>query len=80
MGVVGAQGTGAVFESLPMQSDGFVEPAGCLVGAGEVVACDEGGGVMRAENAGAALEGLLVQGDGLVESAGRLVGAGERAT
>ena len=38
VGVVGAQDAGAVFEGLFVQGDGFVEPAGVLVGAGEVVA------------------------------------------
>ena len=36
--MVGAQDAGAVFEVLFVQGDGVVEPAGCLVGVGEVVA------------------------------------------
>ena len=35
---MGSQDVGAVFEVLLVQGDGFVEPAGCLVDAGEVVA------------------------------------------
>ena len=38
MGVVGAQGAGAVFEGLLEQGDGLLEPAGIPVGVGEVVA------------------------------------------
>ena len=34
--VVGAQDAAAAAENLLVQGDGFVEPAGCLVGAGEV--------------------------------------------
>ena len=36
--MVGSQDAGAVFEGLFVQGDGFVEPAGVLGGAGEVVA------------------------------------------
>ena len=68
---------GAVVECLPVQGDGFVEPARFPVGGGEVVACGEGVGVAGAQDAGAVFEGLLVQGDGLVEPARVLVGAGE---
>ena len=60
-----------------MQGDGFVESAGSLVGAGEVVARGQGIGVVGAQDTGAVFEVLLVQGDGFVESARVLVGAGE---
>ena len=46
MGVLGAQDAGAVVEVLFVQGDGLVEPAGVLVGAGEVVACGQGVGVV----------------------------------
>ena len=36
--MVGAQDAGEVFEVLPVQGDGVVEPARFPVGAGEVVA------------------------------------------
>ena len=36
--MVGAEDVGAVGEGLFVQGDGFVEPAGFPVGAGEVVA------------------------------------------
>ena len=36
--MVGAQDTGVVFECLPVQGDGFVEPARVAIGFGEVVA------------------------------------------
>ena len=36
--MVGSQDAGAVFEGLLVQGDGLVDPAGILVGAGEVVA------------------------------------------
>ena len=37
--MVGAQDVGAVLKVLLVQGDGLLEPAGCLVGAGEVVDC-----------------------------------------
>ena len=75
--MVGSQEAGAVFEGLLEEGDGLLEPAGCLVGAGEVAACDEGVGVVGSQEAGAVFEGLLIQGDGLIEPAGIPVGAGK---
>ena len=75
--MVGSQGAGTVLEGLLVQGDGLVEPAGRLVGAGEVVARGQGVGVVGPQDAGAVLKGLPVQGDGLIEPAGIPVGAGE---
>ena len=36
--MVGSQDAGAVLEGLFVQGDGLIEPAGILVGVGEVVA------------------------------------------
>ena len=36
--MVGAEDVGAVLEGLLVQGDGLIEPAGILVGTGEVVA------------------------------------------
>ena len=47
--MVGSQDASAVFEGLLVQGDGLVEPARCLVGAGEVVACGQGAGVIGAQ-------------------------------
>ena len=46
--MAGSQDVGAVLEGLLEEGDGFVEPAGCLVGAGGVVVRDEGVGVVGA--------------------------------
>ena len=73
----GPQDTGAVFEDLLGQGDGLVEPAGVLVGAGEVAACGEGVGVVGAQDADAVGEDLFEQGGGLVEFASFPVGVGE---
>ena len=75
--VVGAQDAATAAENLLVQGDGLLEPAGCPVGAGEVIACREGAGMVGAQDADGVLEGLLVQGDGFVEPAARPVGAGE---
>ena len=77
--MVGAQGAGAVFEGLPVQGDGVVEPARFPVGCGEVVACGEGVGVVGAQEVLEVFEVLLEQGDGVVEPASVLVGVGEVA-
>ena len=75
--MVGSQDAGAVLKGLLVQGDGFVEPSGVLVGAGEIVARGQSVWVVGAEGAGASVEGLLVQFDGVVEPACFPVGAGE---
>ena len=76
-GMVGSQKVGAVGEGLLEQGDSLVEPAGGLVGAGEVVTRVEGVGMVGSQNVGVVSESLLEQGDSLTDPAGGLVGAGE---
>ena len=72
--MVGTQNSKLVGEVLFVQGDGFVEPACCLVGAGEITSCYEGVGMVGAEDVGTVGEVLFVQGDGFVEPACCLVG------
>ena len=72
--MVGTQNSQLVVEVLFVQGDGLVEPARCLVGAGEITARYEGIGMVGAEDVGTVGEVLLVQGDGFIESACGLVG------
>ena len=44
--MVGTQNVGVVGEGLFEQGDGLTEPAGCLVGAGEIIARGESSGVV----------------------------------
>ena len=73
----GAQDAGEVGEVPFEQGDGLVEPAGCLVGIGEVAARGEGVKVVGTREAGEVGEVLLEQTDGFVEPARFPVGAGE---
>ena len=75
--MVGPQDSGLVREGLLEQGDGVLDPACCLVGVGEVVACGQGVGVVWSQDAGAVSKGLFVQGDGVMDPACRLLGAGK---
>ena len=75
--MVGAEDAGAVGEVLLEQVDGFVKPAGVLLGAGEMALvgqCVQGVG---AEDVGVGGRGLCVSGAWSVESAAVSAGFGE---
>ena len=76
---MGPQNAGGVVKVLLEQGDGLIESAGCLVGAGEIVARSQSVAVVGPQNTGAVFEVLLEQRDSPVESAGGLIGAGEIA-